>query len=450
MKPIDIAGSIALSHPRIGAMITGGAYVQPLALTVQFQFSTTTINTDVQGTMSGTPGSTASVFSTLFVCTDTVYTVQRPNWMAGSVMRGQDEYYNSLRPSVNLTVQFNGPAGFGLSYSVNISGHAHREPGRRLGGSLGDPAEPGAHAERPHHAHAQRQRSAVRRLVDDARMVDQRAGRAVPPVPLDGDPRGAPAVPQRRSGPRASIRRLATMAAVVAWPAMALHGGVVREFSLSGPDPQRVLPGVVVPGGPVDTSGLGFVVNGLARIDGDRRLIRHRQLLAVCTIGEDEKAWLRGVRQYLSVGGNTAGFPAWVEQPVQGPAWQFSDTYVIWHLSWAPGVNAKRIMENGSNGIDGYNAFSAWGSFYDLRFPWNSTLEDLDAPIGGPGSLLMWVEFTQSDPATRPQRSPGPPGAFTDPDNQFTQMQYPGTSVFYRVAGALRVERGLATDPGGQ
>lgn len=121
MKSTDIAGSIALAHPRLGAMITRGAYVQPLALTIQFQFSTTAINTDVQGTMIGTPGTTAGVFSTIFVCSSTNYTVERPNWMAGSVLRGQDEYFNSRVPAVNLDIQFNGPAGFGLSYAVNIS-----------------------------------------------------------------------------------------------------------------------------------------------------------------------------------------------------------------------------------------------------------------------------------------------------------------------------------------
>ena len=239
------------------------------------------------------------------------------------------------------------------------------------------------------------------------------------------------------------------MAAIVSWPAVSRHGGVVREYSLSGPDPSRVLPGPITPPGPVDSSGLGFVVSSLARTDREV-LIRHRQLLAVVTIGMWEKAWLRGIRQYASVGGNTAGFPAFVEQEIVGPAWAFSDTYMTWHVSWAPGVNSKRILDAGSAGIDGYDGFSAYGTFYDLRFPWrDGGQDDLDAPVGGPGTLLMWVEFTQSDPARRPQRSPGPPGAFTDPDNQFTQMQYPGSSVYRRVAGALRVEHGLVTDPSG-
>ena len=121
MKPIQIAGAIAFERPHLGAMILRGAYVQPLALAITAQFSTTTINTDIQGSMITTPGSTASILSGEFVVCGMSYTVQRPNWMPGSVLREQSEQNNALRPFVNVNVQFNGPRGIALSYAINIS-----------------------------------------------------------------------------------------------------------------------------------------------------------------------------------------------------------------------------------------------------------------------------------------------------------------------------------------
>src|SRR5512146_1386096 len=121
MNPIEIATAIALERPQIGMMLLRGGYVQPLALTIEFQFSTTAIDTDVPGTMAGTPGSTASALASLFFVTNMVHTLRRPNWMPGSVLKGQDDYYTSYRPYVDLDIQFNGPVGLPQAYAVEIT-----------------------------------------------------------------------------------------------------------------------------------------------------------------------------------------------------------------------------------------------------------------------------------------------------------------------------------------
>lgn len=230
-----------------------------------------------------------------------------------------------------------------------------------------------------------------------------------------------------------------------------LRRGKLFEYSLSGPDPLRAFPGPVTPPGPVDGSGLGFVVNTLPRLSAGRAVIRNRTLLAIAEIGRYEQARVVGVRQYLSIGGNTDAFPAFVEQQVSGAAWTFTDTWTTWHVSWAAGRKAVDIENAGSAGLDGYAGFAGWGTIHELRFPWvQQPAPKLDAPVRGPGCVLMWLEWAQTNPETRPRRSPGPPGAFINPDDQFAEMAYPLTSVYYRIAGALTVERGLATDPGGQ
>lgn len=239
-----------------------------------------------------------------------------------------------------------------------------------------------------------------------------------------------------------------------------LRRGEVQEYSLSGPDPALAFQPPHTPAGPMDASGVGFVINTLPRFSGGL-LVRYRALLAVATIGSREQARVIGVRQYLSLGGNTDRYPEFVEQQIVGPTWRFTDTYVRWGIAHAEGRTANQVLDAlGSNtganpsgidrSLDGYRGFT-WGSFTDLRFPWvwGSPAPAINAPLLGPGAVMLWAEFTQTDPATRGQRSPGVGGVFINPDDRFT-ADYPDTSVYYRIAGALTLERGLATDPGGQ
>lgn len=234
-----------------------------------------------------------------------------------------------------------------------------------------------------------------------------------------------------------------------------IRHGQVRTYSVCSADPLRVNPGPVSPPGPVDGNGLGVDLSGFARENAARQVVLNRVILAAVQIGFGEQARLLGIQQYLSMWAWTDAFTAPVEHQIMGPRWTFSDSRTTWHLSWAPGQPLKRIQDAGALGLPGYGGLGPWGTFYDLRFPWREPVMDLDIPVTGPGTLVAWLEFTQSDPATRPQRSPGTVGAFPPgSDDEFVMSYGVGGgdgqgAVYNRAAMALTVERGMSTDPGG-
>src|SRR5574338_542749 len=111
MNPIDFAELLTVAHPHVGLLLLRGGYLKPLAVPVEFQFTDTATDKVVQGT-------TTTVFDTFMWVTNMVALVERPNWMPGSVLKGQDDFYVSQDAYVDLSVEFSGPPGIANLYTI--------------------------------------------------------------------------------------------------------------------------------------------------------------------------------------------------------------------------------------------------------------------------------------------------------------------------------------------
>lgn len=120
---MTLAERLVADQPNLALILlrSADAYVQPSIYTVTFQFSQTTINTDVEGTLIGSAGSPIASFPAPLLVKNMVYTVQRPNADQGNILKGPSDEGTKRNPYVDLTVKFNGPTLVGSIYDIAMS-----------------------------------------------------------------------------------------------------------------------------------------------------------------------------------------------------------------------------------------------------------------------------------------------------------------------------------------
>lgn len=249
------------------------------------------------------------------------------------------------------------------------------------------------------------------------------------------------------------------------------------ELVTVGQNPNLQLVGSGPEGGPYDL-GLMIGPNGGARI-------RQTFLLATKTFGAHTRGYLRGLRQYLTIGtylpvsGTAQGYL--LETPVVTPTWKFSDGNVMWMLRKIPG-SKSHFTPNASNGpgisfrtantpsllfetVTGNPPYVTstppyggrppgnilvpeLGRFFDLRSSWAEPLE-LDIEISGPCTIAFFASVQQTIPISAGGTQIVPPAtpvistiAGAAPEDAFLQTySSSGTPVSYiRIAGALQFE----------
>ncbi len=212
----------------------------------------------------------------------------------------------------------------------------------------------------------------------------------------------------------------------------------------------------------------------------------NRYLFALCgfALAGAQKARIRGLRQYLTIGGTTyQTLPDPprnvnlynVELPVVTPTWRFADGNVSWHLLLCP--PQYRYFANAQNGQGqmfrwaqqdallfespmttgpyvapwggqmpgGGKPIAGLGQFYDLRFPWETShgWSSLDFPVEGPGTVVLFASVWQTNPLTRPTITiaGGVPTLGLPPEENFLLAMGALAGVRYtRIAGSLVVE----------
>lgn len=193
------------------------------------------------------------------------------------------------------------------------------------------------------------------------------------------------------------------------WPEKA-RVGRVAEYSATSPDPLRAFAGPV-PVGPVDPRGLGINVFDLPRANNAGELLWFPIVLAVAVVPRNEIAYLRGIRQYLSIAARFPISPPQREAPAFAPLvpigpgllsytwekeilhpapWEFQDGYIKWHLSHRPG-------EGRAGDPRSAEPTRGLGTFYDLRFPWreDSPEAGYDGVFKGQDTIILWAEVLQ-------------------------------------------------------
>lgn len=228
---------------------------------------------------------------------------------------------------------------------------------------------------------------------------------------------------------------------------------------------------------------------------------RDRYLARLCGIDipEGSSVAIVGIRQYATIraltkyhevsGGDGCAVP--FELSIQDPMWSFTDGNISWHIRYQPvnvpsspaPLNAS-LLSTGpysstfyaintslpfflpykapENGIPPGLAVGNFGTWRDLRFPWqNTNNQELRHIVAGPGSLVYYASVRQTNPFPIPTYTPLPigfpaPGTipyvrckysgsdFTDlgalrMEDRFV-LQFPNTSQYGRVAGALMIE----------
>ena len=219
------------------------------------------------------------------------------------------------------------------------------------------------------------------------------------------------------------------------------------------------------------------------------RATRYMFALTGFALAGAQKARIRGVRQYLEIGGTT--FETLPDPPrevnlynvsmeVTSPLWRFADGDVSWHLLRVP--PQYRYFANAQNGqgqafryaqqdallfetpaptpsnpLAVYSApwggqlpaggkpIAGLGQFYDLRFPWRTSRgwSSLDFPIEGPCSVVLFASVWQTDPSSRPTITVagGVPTLGLPPEENFILALGALAGTRYtRIAGALVVE----------
>ena len=197
-----------------------------------------------------------------------------------------------------------------------------------------------------------------------------------------------------------------------------------------------------------------------------------------------------GFRQYLDLvsyvgtaSDETVG-PPWypLRQPVIDPLWHFIDGGDTWILTREPKRPTARLQgpldmdtflfrdtdssalvyETATLGVPvlgplmpGYLSLVTYTppvikgtkvlSIRDRRYPWtNQTMDRLKFEAEAPERWRLYVQVTQSNPATRNQPSFGEPtGNYQlPPEEGFPQQSYAADAVYGWVAGCLVIERG--------
>lgn len=217
-------------------------------------------------------------------------------------------------------------------------------------------------------------------------------------------------------------------------------------------------------------------------------LQRDRYLARLCGIDIPAGSAIAiiGIRQYATIGTYQKGREGCIipfELAVQDPMWSFVDGNISWHIRFQPvnvpalpaPLNAS-IVSTGpyssafpvtaaadfipysapDNGVPPGLSVGTFGTWRDLRFPWqNTNNQDLRHIVAGPGSLVYYASVRQTNPYLF--QDPAPPSVIGIP---YTRCQYDGPEIsdlgalrhedrfvlqfplsqYFRVAGALMIE----------
>lgn len=228
-----------------------------------------------------------------------------------------------------------------------------------------------------------------------------------------------------------------------------------------------------------DVGYLGVRVPNPPTVDQSHRyLIR---LLGI-QVANNRVMAVRGFRQLVTIGGvppsrtpDCLGVP--LELAVTSPFWHFVDGNISWHLRWENDFQTRlRVFDANqqpgtSPSMDGLDpvllytpttppfpaspyvppgagippgvSVDALGTWHDIRNPWDHPDWELDIPLRGPGTLVMYASVHQTNPDTRcPIFIPTRGFDALSPEDQFVAtLENDDIDVSYqRVAGALTVE----------
>lgn len=155
------------------------------------------------------------------------------------------------------------------------------------------------------------------------------------------------------------------------------------------------------------------------------------------------------------------------ERPITDPFWIWPDgANVSWHLRWLGCTRFPKASDPAQlpgtspdmNGLDTALLYTPplfpyrppgggvppgqpvgdWGSFGDIRFPWNSNDFQFGEYLEGPGKLVFYASVHQTCAADR-QNPTDLPGL--DEEDVFVS-QFPTSAVYGRVAGSIVFEAG--------
>lgn len=154
------------------------------------------------------------------------------------------------------------------------------------------------------------------------------------------------------------------------------------------------------------------------------------------------------------------GEPRIIEREVESPFWRFQDGNVSWHLrlqkqQFAPKTFDPAQVAGTSPEMRALDAsllyrpplvpylalgagqppgtsVGAFGTFRDIRFPWQNQSHSLSVLVKGPGAVVFYASVFQPDPDIRPLY---PSVAGMRPEDQFLG-NFP-RAIYGRVAGAM-------------
>lgn len=157
------------------------------------------------------------------------------------------------------------------------------------------------------------------------------------------------------------------------------------------------------------------------------------------------------------------GEPRILERRIVTPFWRFQDGNISWHLRLQKQQFAPKVFDPAQvagtspemRALDTsllyrpplvpYTALGAgqppgtsvgaFGTFRDIRFPWQNQSHSLSVLVRGPGAVVFYASVFQPNPENRPLY---PSVAGMEPEDQFLG-NFP-RAVFGRVAGAMVFE----------
>lgn len=259
--------------------------------------------------------------------------------------------------------------------------------------------------------------------------------------------------------------------------------GRVIEIATTGYD--EFLQGV---GGDPDggSYAMGLRVPTLATPDPQSRYLF---LLSSFSLGEGDRARIRGYRQYASLGFEVAG--RFWEQPISAPAFRLPDGNISWSIRRLGGPNAQGIAKTGPAPGDLWSFKKFWadtpallyesysiaagnriytqlssytppllgrpwgtslssghqGTFYDLRAPWNTgqAWYSLDMEVEGPDTYAFFASVRQTAGQYAIADTPLAFGNGLTAEEQFIGNfggvgEGESRPIYWRVGGSLIVE----------
>lgn len=106
------ARRVAAYDPRLALALLQGNPKFPQVLNMSFEFASGAVDQPVPGQLDSPITADTWIY-------EIGYQVQQPNLAPGSLIRGQQIYYNALNPNINLTMQVNGGTGLPWVFSPN-------------------------------------------------------------------------------------------------------------------------------------------------------------------------------------------------------------------------------------------------------------------------------------------------------------------------------------------